>query len=401
MTVRPLEPADEGALVNLKRDGFGYPSSIPRSTFEADFKRSLPWLRGIEENGRLVATAKWLPFRGYVAGRKQTFAALAAVTTAPEARRRGHVRTLLEHGLREQHEQGVAWSSEHPFDPRFYARYGYHAFDAGVLLDMPIEWLPGRAQDVTFERQADGATGFRALHEPFAAQHSFSLLREDPWRDAGDMGSDRWKNILEPDGPTAAVPTAYVTASGGYAVVALDVTAHEPERQSLRVHDLAWRSATARADVLAILKAWQGQVGRVRFELPASDPLAQQTRARFGVQRAVAQARIVDVSSALNGLPRTAITPEGHYTVAIHDALAPWNDGTWTLDTTGDTVVLARSNTAPAAQLSVRALAALLSGTPPVALTRSGDAEGDLTALAAIASLHADHPPFLPSADGF
>jgi predicted acetyltransferase len=401
VTVRPVEPADEASLIALKRDGFGYPSSVPNDAFQKDFQRSLPWLRGVEQDGRLVATAKWLPFKGYVAGRKQTFAALAAVTTAPEARRRGHVRTLIEDGLREQHEQGVAWSTQHPFDARFYARLGYHAFDAGVALNLPIEWLPGDPRDVVFERQADGATGWRALQEPFASKHSFSLLREDPWRDPSDLGSDRWGHALEPDDKDAAKPVVYATASGGYAAVALNLSEREPERQVLEVLDLAWRDAASRRDVLALLKTWQGQVGRVKLELPATDPFSQQTRARFSLPRAVVQARIVNVTAALSGLPRTASTPGGRFTFAVRDALAPWNNGTWTLDLTGESTDLMPSTHLPDAHLPVRSLAALLSGTPPVSLLSSGDAEGDPRVLAALASLHADHPPFLPSADSF
>jgi predicted acetyltransferase len=45
--------------------------------------------------------------------------------------------------------------------------------------------------------------------------------------------------------------------------------------------------------------------------------------------------RVVDVESAVAARPAGSGTPDGGFTLALSDASAPWNEGTWRIESAG------------------------------------------------------------------
>ena len=396
--VRPLRDDDVDAWIRLRRASFGQPRDLGDAEARAILASRVPFSRGVDDDGELVAACTWFPFPAWIGGVRVTTGALAAVVSAPASRRRGHVRELVLDGLRELHEAGVGWSLEYPFDPRFYARLGYRAFPNGVVLGMPIERLPGDAREASFAPVPDLDPKLRTIRARFAAAHGFALDRDDPPPASGEATTLRWRRIFEPPSNEATPATAYRT-DGGYAIVA---TEGFGPSGVLHVVDAAWTDADARRRVLAMLTAWRGQVGTVRLDLPAHDPLALAEAPEHARERPVLQGRIVDVVAALT--PLRPARPPGRDAVSfeLHDPQLPWNDGTWRAELREDGCVVERLEGGEVdMRLGVDALAAALAGVPPAALHAAGDVEGDLVALHALAATTADHPPFQGRADHF
>lgn len=391
--VRPLVEADLDDWIRIRRASFG----TPRDPDDPDARRimtsRLAVSRGIERDGRLAACCTWYPYPAWIGGVRVGTAALAAVVSAPASRRRGHVRELILDGLREQREAGVGWALEHPFDPRFYARMGFRTLPAGVLLDMPIERLPGDARDVAFGPTEPTDPALRDVRRAFAASHGFALDRDDPPAD-GDELPQRWRRLFDPPEDAATPATAY-RSDDGYAIVA---TEGFGTSGTLHVVDAAWTGAKGRREVLAMLTAWRGQAARVRVDLPITDRVALREAQSHTRPRPVLQGRIVDLSSALGPL-RSPF--ERELDLHVIDETCPWNDGRWRIATGPDGTRTSPSPASPATTVTAEGLVALLAGVPPAALRSAGDAEGDLASLHDLARLSADHPTFLGTADHF
>lgn len=397
-TVRPLRDDDVDDWIRLRRASFGRPRDLSDTEARTILTSQIPFGRGVDDGGELVGACTWFPYPAWIGGVRVTTGALAAVVSAPESRRRGHVRELVLDGLRELHEAGVGWSLEYPFDPRFYARLGYRAFPNGVVLHMPIERVPGDARAATFAPVPDLDPELRRIRARFAAAHGFALDRDHPPPGPGEATTLRWRGIFEAPSDEATPATAYRT-DGGYAIVA---TEGFGPHGVLHVVDAAWTDGAARGRVLAMLTAWRGQVGSIRLDLPAHDPLALAEAPQHAQERPVLQGRIVDVVAALT--PLRPARPPGRDAVGLElrDPHCPWNEGTWSVELRdGGCVVERRSGAEADVKLGVDALAAVLAGVPPSSLHAAGDVEGDLTALHALAATTADHPPFQGRADHF
>lgn len=397
-TVRPLRDDDVDDWIRLRRASFGPPSNLDDAAAQAILTSQVPFGRGVDHDGELVAACTWFPYPAWVGGVRVTTGALAAVVSAPESRRRGHVRQLVLDGFRELHEAGVGWSLEYPFDPSFYARLGYRAFPNGVVLDMPIERVPGDARDATFAPVPDLDPELRRIRSRFAAAHGFALDRDDPPPAAGEAATPRWRRIFEAPSDGATPATAYRT-DGGYAIVA---TEGFGPSGVLHVVDAAWTDGAARRTVLAMLTAWRGQVGTIRLDLPAHDPLALAEAPHHAAARPVLQGRIVDVVAALT--PLRPARPPGRETASfeLRDPHCPWNEGAWRVELRDHGCVVERLASGESdVRLGADALAAALAGVPPSALHAAGDVDGDLDALHALAATTADHPPFQGRVDHF
>lgn len=396
--VRPLRADDVDDWIRLRSASFGHPRGPDDDETRAILTARLPYSRGVDQRGELVAACTWFPYPAWIGGVRVTTGALAAVVSAPQSRRRGNVRELVLNGLREQHEAGVGWSLEYPFDPAFYARLGYRAFPNGVVLELPIERLPGDARDTTFAPVPDLDPELRRIRARFAATHGFALDRDEPGPGPGEATTRRWRAVFEAPTDQATPATAYRT-EGGYAIVA---TEGFGPSGVLHVVDAAWTDGDARCRVLAMLGAWRGQAGTVRIDLPPNDPLALAEAPRHAKPRTVLQGRIVDVVAAL--APLRPARPPGRDAVSfeLHDPYCPWNAGRWRAELTDDGCVvepLDRDDTD--VRVGADALAAVLAGVPPAALAAAGEVEGDLGALHALAATTADHPPFQGVVDHF
>lgn len=395
---RPLRDDEVGAWLRLRNAAFGTDSDPADPEVARSVSWRLPFIRAAEADDRIVAAATWYPYPAWIGGAHVPTGALASVVSAPEARRRGHVRTLVRDGLRELHEAGVGWSGEHPFDPRFYDAFGYRRVPSSVVLELPVDRLPGRARDVDFGPTDATDRFLREVRRTFASRRSFPLDRDAP--PGLGVGQDelplRWRDLFDAPNAKVSPATAY-RCEGGYAIVATERTEADA---ILHVVDAAWTDAAGRARVLAMLTAWAGQVGRVRLELPVDDPLARRDGDEHGRPRAPLQMRVVDLAAALTPL-RAPSGAAGSLILELRDRLAPWNDGRWRIETGPEGCRVVPTRDAPDATTDAGGLVALLSGTPPAALLASGEAEGAADALRRVHALTIDHPPFLGLADYF
>lgn len=396
--VAPLDARHLARWIRLRNAAFGGRTAEDDATARANLTARLPWTRGAFVAGEPVAVGTWFPFRAYVGGVPVVTGALGGVASAPEHRRRGHVRSLLWHGLNELRGQGFGLALEHPFDPRFYGALGFASVPAGVRLHAPLDRVAGDAKKVDFDEVGPGANDeILAIRDAFAQGHTFALLRD--WRPAGEAPAraQQWSGLFDPPAEGATHPVAYRT-TGGYAIVATDGFGREG---TLHVVDAAWRDAAGRRRVLDLLGAWRGQVDRVLIDLPAGDPLARDETPHHAAPRAILQARIVDVAAAFRPLrgPRDAAPRVD--VIEVDDSFCDWNAGRWRLRVEPEGCEATPTQAEAAVRVDVRGLAALLAGVPPAALHAAGLADGDPAALAPLAGTVASHPPFLGGADHF
>jgi predicted acetyltransferase len=389
--VRRLQHDDLAAYLALRDTSFGYPDG-EKVRQELVDRLAVTW--GAFVDGRLAASLGDPRFEVFVAGRAVPMCGIAAVQTAPEHRRGGFAARLMHVALAEARDAGVGWSLLYPFDPRFYARFGWLGLATGVELALPPERL-GVARPVAAKRLTAGLReGLQELHARCAANWTFANARTlGPW--------DIWAELLPAPGRQGVayrLDDAYVVLQHRYE--------RDPHGPTLRVLDHGYASAAGREDLMAFLASFEGQSAKVVIDVPSTDPLAWSWSGWYPQSgRKTLMARVADVPSALARMGGHAAASPGEparaFTIGVRDAFAPWNDGAWRVAPDGDGCVVTRAATADA-WVDARGLAALASGAAtPTAARLAGLAEGDDRVLQALAALSGGRTPYQAPVDDF
>ena len=329
-------------------------------------------------DGTLATTFAAWPLTVRWNGTALRVAGVTCVSTAPEHRRRGLLRAVMERSFREQRESGLSiailWASM----AAIYQRYGYGPVtrSIGYTLDpRRVALLDSSRPAGSTERIASDeilaavkpiyiahvADRTLALHRASATWEAGPLhsaagqpIHATLYRDAG--GDPRGYVIYETHGP-GKVPGAPSPPNQRLAVrdlAALDAEAHRALWQHLLCHDLVCQIDTC--------------------ALPADDPtplLVQEPRELGRHTRDGVWMRVVDVERALGSRPLGA---SGELVIQIrNDELCPWNDGSYHLESGSSEVSVRRTGRGADLVLPPRTLAPLLSGTHSAsALLRAG-----------------------------
>lgn len=382
MSVRPLHEDDLDQLLALRQLSFLDRSDFSDEAVRARHAARLSYTFGHFLGGKLTSAAVCFPFEMFLAGQRVRLGGLASVLSAPETRRRGFVRALLADILERLRQDGVGWMLEYPFDPRFYARYGFATVPTGCEVTVPADKLfCGAAPDA--ERVAeDAADLLEPIYNAWAAHYSLTLSRDTKARPT-------WPRILR------AERFCYLLEDA-YAVLELR---ERNATQTLTVHDYAFASPAGREALFRFIGAFHGQADLISLHLPADEPLAFDIQRHHSNRVPLLQARVADLGAALGPL----VSPtEASFALRVRDPFCAWNDGVFrvTLGPSGST--LAPSRETPQLSLDISTLTQLVTGALGAgAALRAGLAEGDIGVAQALTALSAERIPFMPGSDYF
>lgn len=388
MSVRPLEEGDLPQLFALRQISYLDRRDYTDAAVYEAAKARLPSLSGHFLGDKLTSAAVVYPLEMFLAGRRTPVGGLAGVLSAPETRRRGYVRELLQDVVEKLSADGTGWLLEYPFDPRFYARLGFATVPTGYEVTVPAERLfSGPAPDAerfTGDTTGDAQAVLEPIYNAWAANYSLSLRRDNTARAT-------WSRILADD-------TFGYVMEDAYAVLELT---EDAAGQTLTVHDYAFSSPAGRAALFKFIGSFHGQANLISLHLPPDERLGWDLQNFHTNKLPILQARITDLQAALGSLSSPA---EQTLTLTVRDPLCSWNDGTFavTLTPDGSTAREGRALNTPALALDIGTLTQLVAGAlrPETAL-RSGLAEGDLAAAQALAALGGGYTTFMPSSDYF
>jgi predicted acetyltransferase len=382
VSVRALQEGDLDQLFAIRQLSFLDRSNFGDEAVRARHAARLPYTFGHFSAGKLTSAAVCFPFEMFLAGRRVRAGGLAGVLSAPEMRRRGFVRALLADILGRLREDGVGWALEYPFDPRFYARYGFASVPNGYEVAAPAEKLFAGAAPDAERVSEDAADRLETIYDAWAQHYSLTLARDTRARPT-------WSRILEEGRFCYLLPDAY-------AILELR---ERNATQTLTVHDYAFASPAGREALWRFIGAFHGQADLIRLHLPADEPLAFDMQRHHSNRVPLLQARITDLGAALGPL----VSPsEASFTLRVRDSFCGWNDGTFrvALGPTGSTVTPSQGT--PELSLSIGTLTQLVTGAlSAAAALRVGLAEGDAGVAHALTALSAERTTFMPSSDYF
>ncbi len=286
-----------------------------------------------EERGRILGAFRACRLREHIAGAMLPMLGLAAVATAPDARRRGVGRALCRHAIRVGRERGDVVSVLYPFRPAFY-----HALGWGIVGELhAYRFAPGSLPD-----HAEAA-GVRPAG-PGDRQAITDCYARVAARSNGPVERDAriWAHHLDSPGVYAFVFED--DAVRGYVLVHFG-RARSPRGATLRVRELVARDDAAHRGLLGWIAAQCDQFGEVRYDARPDERLdlvlSEPRPPRYGPARPLwfpvarrirgPMLRVLDVPTALAARPHWGGEPGFGLTleVEVRDDEVPENRGPW------------------------------------------------------------------------
>jgi predicted acetyltransferase len=377
MTFRQIQTDDEWAqhtwISAYSFDGDRGDEARERRTqvYERD------WCYGAFDGDTLVAGLAILPFGEYLHGASIPCGGIASVSCLPERRREGYVGGLLRHSLEVMRDAGQPLSALYTPHYSLYRKYGWEIASRIISYSFPPKAAGLRLttpRDGAYHRISAGEwSRLEAMYGAFHASRNGALARPEKW----------WRsNVLQTYGKTPHDVVVWSNSDGedrGYAVyksVHNRPTADEPwGSMTIRVVDWIALDADAYAAILAYFLS-HDQHSRVVMLASQDEPLYEAFEEPYHVEPRAwdgIMLRLVDVQTAIEARPALPQASGNGVTIALSDAAAPWNAGSWHIESSEGRMSAERTNAAPELEMDVRALASLYNGfVKPIDAVRVG-----------------------------
>lgn len=375
--IRPARPEEMGQLGLMASYSYGGAFGDGEDNVSASGTRPEWTLCAFDPAARnaqgqvLMATSfAAFPFTIRANGRAMAMAGISVVGTRPEYRRRGLVRRIMTQAFADQRDRGQSVAGLWASQAAIYQRYGFApaGLNRGYAIDVADIQLQGAVPEplpVTRHLPLDALDAIREIYKTFIANRTGYIHR----------GKSLWLNsVLSEDGANAAEGPVYVGLAGslqaprGYVVYTLRAgqVPHRARPQEIKIRDMAFLDMTACHSLWQFLSR-HDLVGRVAWpNAPVDDPaqvMMAEPRMLHTQDTEATWWRLVDVPRAL---AQRGYDQEACLVIEVHgDDLAPWNNGRWLLQTSGDTSQesqVSATDLNPDITLSIRSLSGLFSG---------------------------------------
>jgi predicted acetyltransferase len=302
----------------------------------------------LTEDGQIAACLRIYDFEMLVNGTPVPMGGVSAVACLPEHRRKGYVGQLLRFALERMREAGQPLSALHTPHPSLYRRYGWIYASSAVKttfspkeLALYVKAPPsGRAVRVTEEDWP----ALESIYARHTARRTGWLLRSERW-----WKEAVFRRIYEDKRPLCDV-AVWENAAGeqtGY-------VAYLPSRQgdfgksSLWIQELIALDRDAYLGLLRYVLS-HDLIEEVVWFSPADEPFStvledsdhRILKREYGDMLML---RIVDLEQAVAARPAGSHAPDGAFTLAVTDASAPWNQGTWLIESSAGRLSAARKD---------------------------------------------------------
>lgn len=355
----------------------------------------------LREDGRIVACVRVYDLVQRINGAPVRMGGVSSVACLPEERRKGHVGKLLRQALSDMRDKKQRLSALYTPHPTLYRRFGWmlaatstkytwRPKDVTTRDDRPASGHAVRvnkedwpALETVYNRFAEGRTGFLVRSERWWQEAVFHRIY-DTERKPNDVAM--W--VDPEDGPV------------GYAVYRAErERVHHEPKDTMLVQEFIAGTRDAYNGLLRYINS-HDLIHEITWFGPVDDPLALALDDSERVTRAVQDEfmlRVVDVPEAIAVRPPALGSPEGAFTVHITDASAPWNQGTWRIESSGGVLHANKGKGAAGISTDAATFAAIYDGfLRTTDAVRSGLADCSDSAAAVLADrvLASDYPPF-------
>lgn len=377
MPVREIRPEERADFERLESIAFASPLS------EEDLRRRLErepeavCLGHFDSAGTLTAGMVLPEYQMRYEDRFVPMVGVGGVASLPEYRYQGAIRRVFEAAFARMREGGAVFSALYPFSHPYYRQFGYELCQLTARYTLPVDALRSFRCEAAVRRiePGDPFDGLQAVYDAHFARCNMAIRRE----------ARHWQGLVTKEPLRERVYTYLLQdAQGPCAYLSLAAQNVSESSKQLRVREIAFAHPKGLRDALGFLCRLAPQYGKAILTLPDGVPLHAVLPESYDASADIfshPMARVVDLPRALALKPHPA---GAAYTLRVHDAMIPGNDGLFAVQCEAAGVSVRRLEADAPADLEagVQQITQLLLGflsldealySPQVTLRASGD----------------------------
>lgn len=307
--------------------------------------------RVLFDGDKMCATIDSWPYKAYFNGKIVGMSGIGGVACFPEERRKGYIRELLTHVIRESYERGDTISYLYPFSHDFYHQFGYEFVMQKNKVTIPVEAFKQYKNHDKFKllRPGDDTAPVKTIYTQFASDKNCMIARTDKM----------WESLLEKEPFTN---NRYVYLRYNKDGVADAYIIFHGKAELMTVEELAWANFDALCSMLGFIYSYLGKYKKFDFVSPSF--INYFTLINEPYQVAVdclcdGMMRIINAKSALETLDALKVA---EITIKIADDGIAENNGCFKVFSKDGATVAEKTDKEPDMLCDIRALAQLMSG---------------------------------------
>jgi len=312
--IKQLTEKDYDQIFSLSQYAFQYELSheeLEKKKAEATRHKIWGWMEGEEMGAKLHI----IPLASYINGKPFNMGGISSVATWPEYRRKGLVKELLRHALRDMKKNGQHLSLLHPFSFPFYHKYGWEYTFTEQHYSIPINKLKKDWEASGYVKRSTTADIplLHQLYTSYAKSYNGMLVRDEAW----------WKQRVIKDQPHIAVGYNEQHKAEGYIIFTV-------KDNVFAIKEIIYNSLNGRKLLLQFIGNHDSMVEHTKMIVPEDDQLALLVDDPRFEQKLIPyfMARIVDVPAFLAAYPFQA---DGSFSILVEDKFFPENNGNYHL----------------------------------------------------------------------
>jgi predicted acetyltransferase len=305
---------------------------------------------GVFVKNKLAAGGYRFHMKQNIRGNIVDMGGISSVASAPEYRRQGYVRQIMDAHFVEMNRLDQHVSVVYPFKPEFYERMGYAIIAINVNIELPINKLRSYKQQIEYERldRLEGGIHLRNFHRKEIVPKYHGMI---------DRSDSRWtrKDEKAPGVIMLARINDELVAAGAYTISGYGGLMESGE--------YFWTSVRGREAALGWAARHVDQVKTFRLHLPPRENTGYwlddfRGRIQMNETSGFAMGRIINLE-VLNGLPVPVGSTKN--SIRIVDEQCQWNNKTIQLSEIDGRLVV-EDTADKGEQVSIQAVAAAVYG---------------------------------------
>jgi len=278
---------------------------------------------------------------------------IGAVSTLPEYRESGAIRTIFQELLKECFKRGEVVSTLFPFNPTFYAKFGYDVVCFKNIYQLKAKDLKCYQFNGEIKQYVDGDdfSDYCNLYEEFSKNYNLSIKRSPEHMKYAFLGKSPFKNRK----------FAYQFRQNNEAIAYLlmdDV--YNKEAAILKAKELVWKNKEGFYAILNFLSRFSADYGKIEISLPSNIELFSilKTENIYNVDKETENSYMVRVINAKKAL-ETIDYQDYQFAIKVKDEIIEENNKIFLVSKNG---VLESKDDEYDIECSINALSLIISG---------------------------------------
>ena len=355
MTARQIRPDERDAAHRVQTIAFLGASDPDYDTHDPEDEKAHCWAY-FNEDDTLMACLDVLPYTMMFDGHLVKMAGIGSVSTLPEHRRGGHVRSIFQQIMTPLRDEGVLFSYLYPFSHDFYRRFGYELCSVHDVATIQLEHVNRFASTGHLEhfQKDDPVTPYLEVHQAFSRAFNLAVVQDEAaMRYTLESASDNKRRYVYLWRDDAGQAKSYLVFS----------TEGDDSPCTMVIRRFEWLDGAGFQGMLSMLSKFSNPYEKCRWHVPPGVDYTALVSEPWKIEcsrECCGMGRVIDVPAAL-ALMRPPIS-DGGVVISVVDDFLAWNNSNYAVEWSSGALNVTPTKQSADATIPVTTLMQLMCG---------------------------------------